>query len=354
MIRTAHMVGMAVIGAIMTLCGCVNFRQGADEVLIRDPEIGRYGDPVSAATPAKEQWEYAALSENAYREGKENVRAKRKEFERSLVYSAKMTQADFEAACKDDGLALPVAGWRKWDFPSKDLQARMLKEGMYVEVLERTEHPRTIVVIFEGTNFTDLPDWKANLRWFLRFIPGIEDQYILAAKYLASEFYDVITSPRGPYKINTSTHNLETADGKRIKVIATGHSLGGGLAQHFAYVFKQPEQEPYGPKVDEVFAFDPSPVTGWFSSKNPPRNYNATGLRIHRIFEHGEILAYLRLLTSRLAVTSQDPAIWEYSYNFDAGTGLVANHSMRRLACGLIRAAEPWSDQSKAKPEGNR
>lgn len=52
-------------------------------------------------TLAKEQWEYAALSENAYREGRGNVRAKRDEFVRSLTYGAQMTQAALQAACTD-------------------------------------------------------------------------------------------------------------------------------------------------------------------------------------------------------------------------------------------------------------
>ncbi len=330
---------------LLTLCGCTNFHQGADEVLIRDPEAGRYGDPEPAATPAKKQWEYAALSENVYQEGRVKVGAKSVPLKQNL----RMDLAEFESACKDESFALPVPGWNKWTFPSKELQERMLRQGMYVEVLERTAHPHMIAVVFEGTNFLQWQDWMSNLRWFLRFVPGYEDQYITAAKELAEEFYAAITSPEGPYRISDSTRRLETREGVPVRIVATGHSLGGGLAQHFAYAFKQPEREPYGPKVDEVFAFDPSPVTGWFSAKNPPRNYNATGLRIHRIFEHGEILAYLRLLTSRLAVTSQDPAIWEYRYNFDSGTGLVANHSMRRLACGLIRAAEPWVEQAKSK-----
>lgn len=124
--------------------------------------------------------------------------------------------------------------------------------------------------------------------------------------------------------------------------VATGHSLGGGLVQYFAYAFKQEPTESRGPKVSEVFAFDPSPVTGWFSVPDPPRSYNAEDLVVNRVFEHGEVLSYIRLLTSRFAVSSKNPAIWEYRYNFDTDANIIGNHSMRRLACGLTRLAQPW------------
>ena len=52
-------------------------------------------------------------------------------------------------------------------------------------VLEREADPHTIAVVFEGTNFSELPDWNANLRWFLRFIPGFKDQYTLVAADVA-------------------------------------------------------------------------------------------------------------------------------------------------------------------------
>ena len=132
----------------------------------------------------------------------------------------------------------------------------------------------------------------------------------------------VIASPQSGYRFDLSTGKLQTVEGKPIRIITTGHSLGGGLAQHFAYAFKQPDSSTHGPTVNEVFAYDPSPVTGWFSVKDPPRTYNATGLAIHRIFEHGEILAYIRLLTSRLFISRVNPAIWQYRYNFDRNANI--------------------------------
>lgn len=110
-------------------------------------------------------------------------------------------------------------------------------------------------------------------------------------------------------------------------------------AQHFYCTFHQASPGSTGPTVSEAFAFDPSPVTGWSSADDPLRTHNASGVVVNRLFEHGEVLAYVRLLTSRLAVSAKDPAIWAYRYNFDPRANIVRNHSMRSLACGLARAA---------------
>ena len=80
------------------------------------------------------------------------------------------------------------------------------------------------------------------------------------------------------------------------------------------------------------------------------RNYTATKLRINRIFEHGEVLAFIRFFTSRLVPDGDFPVKWEYRYNFDPKANIVRNHSMRSLACGLYRAAHdaPASRLGKA------
>jgi hypothetical protein len=330
------------LSLFLILGGCASFNQDAHEVLVRDPKIGSYSPPLPAEYSAKTHWEYAVMSENAYQEGRASVAANRTEFQRTLRYSDVFSKEAFDTACLDESKAIPLRGWQKWDFPSPALQARMLGEGMYLEVLERQDDPHTIVVVFEGTNFSELPDWKANLHWFLRFIPGFKDQYTLTANEVANEFLTAITVKSEKYRTRDVSGKLISAAGKPIKLVATGHSLGGGLAQHFAYAFKQVPQDGQGPKVSEVFAFDSSPVTGWFSTSDPPRSYNANGLLVNRIFEHGEVLAFIRLLTSRLAVSSENPAIWEYRYNFDPETNIVRNHSMRRLACSLANAAQPW------------
>jgi hypothetical protein len=304
--------------------------------MVRDPNIGKYSDPQPALKTATDQLEYAILSENAYQKGKAQS-------ENSIESNATVqtsTAKHRDTACSDlnNRQLIPTPEWAKWNFPSTALQQEMQSQGLYLEVRERTKEPREIVVVFEGTNFTQLRDWKANFRWFLRFIPGYNDQYTIVAKNAAKEFHQIITSSPSKYHYDATLGKLLASDGTPIKIVAAGHSLGGGLAQHFAYTFVQQPPEYRGPKISEVYAFDTSPVTGWFSSPDPPRSYNAEGLIIHRIFEHGEVMAYLRLLTSRFASSSKNPEIWEYRYNFDPKLNIIRNHSMRNLACGMIYA----------------
>ena len=126
---------------------------------------------------------------------------------------------------------------------------------------------------------------------------------------------------------------------KNVRIITTGHSLGGGLAQHLAYSLPavQSSDGTLIPRVSNVYAFDPSPVTGWYSVKSDLRTLNAKGLKIDRIFEHGEILSYARLILSYFNPPSaNDPAIREIRYNFVQSLNPFSSHSMRLIACALI------------------
>jgi hypothetical protein len=324
----------------MGAVGGAQLHQGSDEVLIRDPAVGKYSPPSPAAETARRHWEYAAMSVNVYREEMRAAKGGRGGL--TPNNRGEFSQAAFESACCDKMPAIPLRHWTRWeDFPGEDLQKTLAKQGMYLEVLEREQAPYRIAVVFEGTKTNDIKDLKANLRWFLRFAPRYQDQYTLAMTEVATAFRDELLARAKRGKLQIHGAQLTTASGDPVSIVAAGHSLGGGLAQQLAYAFKQEPDDSRGPKVSEVFAFDPSPVTGWFSTPDPPRSYNSEGLIIHRVFEHGEVLAYLRLLTSRLAVTSQDPAIWEYRYNFVRSTP-ISSHGIRRLACGLVLAARPW------------
>ena len=298
-------------------------RQSDTEVLVRDPAKNTYNAPEQAAKYATLHWEYAAMSSAAY--GKARLKA------------GQVADAQPEVQ-STTGPRLP--GWMRWlDFPSDELLKKLGSSGLYVDVWEREAQPREIAVVFEGTNFTSLPDWGANLRWFLRFLPSFEDQYTIAADEVAREFYERLSTRPERYVIRIGSAELLSGDGAPIKLVSTGHSLGGGLAQHFAYAFQQPYASG-GPKISEVFAFDASPVTGWSVVPRGIRSYNAHNLRINRVFEHGEVLAYLRLITSRLSRYTEHPSVWEYRYNFDRSWNLIKNHSIGMLADGLARAAE--------------
>jgi len=82
-------------------------------------------------------------------------------------------------------------------------------------------------------------------------------------------------------------------------------------------------------------------VTGWSSVRNHEfRKQNAAALFTDRVFEHGEILAYIRLIQSYIVPPSaKNPAIQETRVNFIVSPNIVGNHSMRMIACGLVNAA---------------
>jgi hypothetical protein len=326
--------------AIM-LTACTAMDQRADQVLIRDPHLKDYRDPEQTRVTARTQWEFAVMSENAYREGRAASGLQGPQV-KAPIGRARLTEDIVRQSCADDAMELPLAGWRKWDFPSEPLKKRMQAEGMYMEIQEKQAPPHTIAVIFEGSTFSDLADWRANLNFLLRFLPGYKDQYVLAASALLDEFYAELDRRRDELHFDARSGQLLRPDGSVVRIVATGHSLGAGLAQYFAYSFRRPAGDAPGPLVNDVYAFNPSPITGWLAAGSKERTESVKGLQIHRIFEHGEVLEYLRLLTSRLGMSEQDPAIWEYRYNFEPSINVISKHSIRRLACGLTMAARPW------------
>jgi hypothetical protein len=318
------------IGAALTviLGGCNVFGQESEVVLVREPGARTYSPPKPIAEEAHELWQYAVLSSNVYLEAEQRAaaiagnRPPETGTPDALAPECRSRQAEY----------LPLHGWEDWkNFPDPQKKAQWAEElGLNVEVWQTTSRPRTVVIVFEGTNFTSLPDWQANLRWFLRFVPGYEDQYVAVARHVGADFAEELA-------------RRAAADGdgwKGLRIVATGHSLGGGLAQHFAYSLP-PASKSHGavPRVSRVYAFDPSPVTGWFSLPSDLRKTNAADLRTDRVFEHGEILAYLRLLQSYVMPPSEKaPAIREIRFNFVRSLNPIRSHSMYQLACDLSHA----------------
>ena len=293
--------------------------QDPKDVLVREPGQRRYGEARRASDLAKESWEYAMLSAQAYK----NNWAKR---------MATMAEADVSDV--KEWQAWIDEHWDRWtDIPSDDLRLYAKDKGLYFDIYESrsTSEPKRIVVAFRGTEFTSWQDWLTNIRWlrFTRFLPGYQDQYTVVAEKLVLEFARHVIA-RG----------LNRND---VEIITTGHSLGGGLAQQFAYALKVPDgMDATIQPVSYVYAFHPSPVTGWFSVPEEIRHRNAKDLRIDRIFEHGEILAYLRLLISQFyppSVTA--PAIREIRFSFVDSKSTIKNHSIEAFAKFLAKSAQP-------------
>ena len=306
----------SLLGTVLVLIasltsGCrAAYYQKPDEVAIRRPGFRLLSAPVPLNEEGERDWEYAWLSVAAYNETPDGR-------QRRLARVAK-GPADEGGKCQEAETILVGRHWKRWEsFLSTEAAAKIQEAHLRVEVWERTDPP-TVVVAFGGTVFNNDKDWVSNLRWF---IPFHEDEYTTAVKYFTPEFVREFGRRFG------GTIGMT--------LIATGHSLGGGLAQQFAYAL--PTDSPI-PRVTRVYAFDPSPVTGYFGVATDVREKNRTGLRTDRIYERGEILALLRSFMSLFVPPSAaDPEIKGVRYALYQGNP-IADHSIDRMACLLSLA----------------
>jgi hypothetical protein len=296
--------------------------QSPDIVKVRDPGNRIYRDE-PASERAKSEWEYAVMSENAYRD---HWTKERPVGSPQLSLAAIPPEQVTTECVANSDKPIPLPGWFRWaDFPEEDpaLEDYADKQQLFFEVWQKGIPGETVAIVFRGTVQRKWQTWRADFHWFT---PLHEDQYTVAAENLAKDFATEV----GKRLQNGSLIG-------KVQLVAVGHSLGGGLAQEFAYALPD---KPDIPRITKVYAFDPSPVTGFYSVPSAQRDINTKTLDIYRIFEHGEILAYIRLLASYVIPPSAtDPAISEIRYNFDASLDGVVNHSMAKLACGLVKAA---------------
>lgn len=154
-----------------------------------------------------------------------------------------------------------------------------------------------VMTVYRGTDSPTGMDLIANLSWVTQwFNPW--DQYRQA---------------RNDYK-GVMERAITAANGKPIAFVATGHSLGGGLAQHVAYIHP----------CTTVLAFNPSFVTNtlFYGSYKP---------LVMKIFEEGD---GFELLTPAIF---NNQKFANYSAKLTQSKGLLSNHNIERLAAGLLR-----------------
>lgn len=170
------------------------------------------------------------------------------------------------------------------------------------------------VLMFRGTRgLKGWEDWFANCRWLTKFIPFTWDQY------------DHTHHIAGP-----AVATLKQRFGDKLRIFSAGHSLGGGLAQHAGYSVQD---------IKTIYVFNTSPITGFYSLPKEDREHNAKQMRILRIYEHGEILAYFRLVMRFFyPISYRNPSITEVRFNFGQGDG-IAQHNMEKFALGLKQIA---------------
>lgn len=196
------------------------------------------------------------------------------------------------------------AGWEKldWQAPimSKGYNLKTLKYAVWVDRANRRA-----VLVFRGT--AHFVDWWSNAHWLTRFVPGVNNHY-KQVRNLVEPTIEFIRE------------NL----GDDFLLYTTGHSLGGGLAQLFAYASSH--------QAEFVCAFHSSPVTGYYQIAKSQREQASKDLHIARVFEHGEVLSYPRLLLRKFyPVSTVAPRISEFRTNFIGG-GFVTQHSVATFA----------------------
>lgn len=276
------------------------FKQKECQVAIRDPGDHILGNPECLVREGTDDLPFALLSQAAYQ---------------------RKSDAKVQAGpCLDADAELIAMGWGKWpDSKDEEFLTKIRKVHLRAEVWSHQTDKR-VAVAFGGTVFTNWADWRANLRWF---IPTDNDEYSAVAKAFAKSFLKA-------YPIETKGW-----DQKDVSIYSTGHSLGGGLAQQFAYALPYDWETPLQnvPRVKKVYAFDPSPVTGYYSVKRRLRKHNSTGLYIDRIYERREILAYLRSIMNFIHPPSaQNPSIRQLRYNLFPTRNPIAEHSISDFA----------------------
>lgn len=282
---------------------------------------------------------YALMSELAYRDydATGNVRA---------VVDEKSHSSDEKARKTLEAKKERAQGWSQLDSGLKEQQWKFQKhiklacganglENLEFDIwINKAKHPREVVIAFRGTD--DPSDWLSNLRGLLFFHRG-KDQY---ARIRRNDFKDeVIAACRNA--------------GPGVVVTATGHSLGGGLAQHLLYASQLWETNP----IARVTVFDSSPMTGWYQlGKDRTRarerfntslasiindqHWKSTEVMAHkygfgtmRVNERGEVLAYARFLFR--VFDHEDRFISVLNLNFVKGEA-VRQHSMANLAFRLL------------------
>jgi hypothetical protein len=185
-------------------------------------------------------------------------------------------------------------------------------EGLQYQVWRRRDCSEAVIA-FRGSDAGDAGDWISNFRWFIT--RPIFDQYDQVQQAIPG-IIDKLTS----------------AGCRPRRIIATGHSLGGGLSQHVAYADR---------RIDYVYAFDPSPVTGFFTVPLPARMAAAEKLGIDRVYEAGEVLSLPRYLVSGVFPTSPcRPRVRIVRFATVTAPSLIERHRIANLTAGLERLAK--------------
>ena len=317
--RAAKLIAAAITLPSLYGCAGLHLGQQPDQVIQRTEGEDNYAERQKAGPAAARVLPYALLAEQSY---DPRVYLTHRIAPRSTVCVASDPK-DCDAGADDERAARWLNEWRYvWSCDGPDecgVRTAGQSEpagGLGVQIWARKgiACPEAVIA-FRGTVGGDKGDWESNFHWILRAFP-IYDQY--------EQVRDHVGDFIGHIERDKCNEAGQT------EITAVGHSLGGGLAQLAAYS---------DPRIRRVYAFDPSMVTGYYSVDPPHRDSTVQGLRIERVYEFGEILAYGRLIMVHyIPLSPCNPRVVSVRFRVFHGAP-IALHSLADLDNGLLRVA---------------
>lgn len=184
---------------------------------------------------------------------------------------------------------------------SWEKQPRSIKPGgLALDYYFNDQDPNVfrVMIAFRGTEFTSVGDWYSNLSWLTQLLP-FKNQYDYAR--------DAVVEIRSRANILRGK--------KKLSIITTGHSLGGGLAEHIAHAFP----------CTSAVVFDSSFVVNRFRLAEPFED-----TQVVHIFDKNDELTFVRKL---FLLDTKSATYKRYGINPVAQGTL--QHSSERLIVGM-------------------
>jgi hypothetical protein len=154
-----------------------------------------------------------------------------------------------------------------------------------------------------------------------------------ATGYVADDHYRQLR--RNIDAIIKKITRLDCYRSAKTQIVSVGHSLGAGLAQFSALA-----NNPAGPRITKVFAFDSSPVIGASYIDAGVRAQNAN-VEVDLVYQNGEALQRLRSVPQRLRSLLRrpdppTPCTQTVVFDLFLPAGAVALHNMPALAREIV------------------